>query len=164
MRGLAYITFLLLLAGCTTDELSWISIRNNTEIPIYAMPYSSEFANSDWIQPGVMDEFYSINCNCLDGFTYFSTYYDSLIIYLKDQDETPIKFYQDGSAVNYDATQNPFTNPDVWTTLEYDQAVTGEELSTAQQETHISEHFFSINSINIKSLADTTSQELNPDS
>ena len=70
---------LIIFWGCETNELTWISIKNDTAIPIYVMPYSSDFTNADWIQPGVSDDFYSLNCDCLDGFTYFSHYYDSLI-------------------------------------------------------------------------------------
>jgi hypothetical protein len=164
MRRITYLLLIMVLTGCGSDDLSWISIHNNTEIPIYAMPYSSEFANGEWIQPGLMDEFYSINCKCLDGFTYFTTYYDSLIIFMKGQGDDPIKFYRDGTAINYDPTQNPFTNPDVWATLEYDQTISDDQSNSDQEEKHISEHYFSIDAIKIKSLADTTLRKLDPDS
>ena len=114
MRRLGWLIVFFVLVGCSDDNLSYISIRNETSIPIYALPYTAEYTNGEWIQPGLTDEFYSINCDCLDGFEYFSFYYDSLIIYIKDHDEKPVKFYKDGTTVNYDPTLNPFTNPEVW--------------------------------------------------
>jgi len=162
MKRIGWIFLLFLLAGCDNDDLTWISIRNITDIPIYAQPYSAEFTDGDWIVPGGLDEFYSINCDCLDGFDYFSFYYDSLIIYMKDNDENPIKFYKDGSTVNYDPTLNPFTNPKVWRNREFDLNLPSGSFNSDLQEKHISEHYFCIDAEHIKSLANTDHQELNP--
>lgn len=162
MKGLSLLILVILMAGCADDELTLISIRNRTELPIYALPYSSEFTNADWIAPGGLDEFYSINCDCLDGFEYFSFYYDSLIVIMKDHEDDPIKFYKDGTAVNYDPTLNPFTNPKVWNKRKFDLNLPGGVANSDLQETHISEHFFCIDAAHIKSLADTTFQELYP--
>ncbi len=162
MKAIAWISLMFLLTGCMNDELSWMSISNNTEVPFYAQPYSSEFTEGDWIQPGVMSEFYSIKCDCLDGFSYFSFYYDSLIIYLEDDTDCPVKFYKDGTTVNYDPTLNPFTNPDVWRNREFDRTLPGDSFNSTIQEKHISEHYFCIDSEFIKSLSDTILQELNP--
>ncbi len=162
MKGIASILLLFLLAGCVNDDLSWISIRNQTEVPIYALPYSSDFTDGDWIPPGGMDEFYSINCDCLDPFTYFSFYYDSLIVVMKDLEKYPIKFYQDGTTVNYDPTLNPFTNPNVWRTKEFERSVSSGSSSAPHQQKHIFDHYFTISTDFIKSLSDTIVQELNP--
>ncbi len=162
MKGIYTIALLFLLAGCGNDDLSLISILNDTDVPIYTQPFSSEYVDGGWIQPGAYDEFYSITCDCLDGFEYFSFYYDSLIIYMQDHDEDPIKFYRDGSAVNYDATLNPFTNPDVWRTRSYKSSPVGPTSNSTIQEQRIWDHYFRIDSEHIKSLADTVLQELNP--
>lgn len=162
MKGLAGIFLLFLLVGCGNNDLSLMSIRNQTDVSIYTQPYSSEFANSDWIEPGGSDEFYSINCDCLDGFEYFSFYYDSLIVILIDHPNEPIKFYKDGTTLNYDPTLNPFMNPDVWKIREFDRYLTNSNSELGHQEEHISEHFFSVTKENIKSLNDTIVQELNP--
>ena len=151
----------MLGVGCSTDEQSWISIRNETEVPIYALPYSSDFTDGEWIQPGIADNFYTIDCNCLDGFAYFSFYYDSLIVYLKDRDDDPIKFYQDGTTINYDPTLNPFSNPDVWKSRAFDKHLPGNAFSTLEEK-HIFEHYFCIEAEKIKSLSDTILHELNP--
>lgn len=162
MKGIAGILLLFLMVGCGNGDLSWMSIRNLTDVSIYTQPYSSEFTNGDWIEPGGLDDFYSINCDCLDGFEYFSFYYDSLIVILKDHEDEPIKFYQDGTTINYDATLNPFTNPDVWRVQEFDRYLTDSNSESAHQEKHISEHYFSITAEYITSLTDTIVQELNP--
>ena len=162
MKGLAGVLLLFLMVGCGNDDLSLIAIRNLTEVSIYTQPYSSEFTDGEWIEPGGLDEFYSINCDCLDGFEYFSFYYDSLIVILKDHVDEPIKFYKDGTTVNYDPTLNPFTNPDVWRIREFDQFISESSGNLAHQEKHIYEHYFSIIEENIKSLTDTIVQELNP--
>ena len=162
MKGIASILLFFFLAGCVNDDLTWISIRNQTEVPIYALPYSSDFTNGDWIPPGGMDEFYSINCDCLDPFAYFSFYYDSLIVLMKDFEKYPIKFYQDGTTVNYDPTLNPFTNPNVWRTKEFDRALSSGSSGGTNQQKHIIEHYFSVSTDFIKSLSDTIVQELNP--
>lgn len=151
-----------MLAGCVNDDLSWISIRNATEVPIYARAYSSEFSDGNWIQPGVLDEFYSINCDCLDGFEYFSFYYDSLIVYLEGHEEDPVKFYQNGSAVNYDPILNPFTNPDVWRNRKFDRNLPGDSFNSLIQEKHVSEHYFIIDQNSIKSLNKPTPKQLIP--
>ena len=162
MKELSWILLLFMLVGCASEELSMISIRNETDVPIYTQPFSSEFSDGDWILPGAIDEFYSINCDCLDGFEYFSFYYDSLIIFMQDNDEDPIKFYQDGTTINYDPTLNPFTNPDVWRIREFDNTCPGASFSATSQEQHVSDHYFCIDSDYIKSLADTVLRELNP--
>ena len=150
------------LSGCQTDELSYISIRNQTEMPIYALPYSSDFSDGDWIQPGFMDEFYSINCDCLDGFKYFSFYYDSLIISIKDHEDEPIKFYKDGTAINYNPLLNPFTNPDVWRTKTSERSLPGKFLKSNYENREVIEHYFCIDSEYIQSLKTVEVKELNP--
>ncbi len=151
MRGITVIILLILLAGCNNDDLSWVSIRNDTTVPIYALPYSSDYAKGEGIAPGGSDDFYSLNCDCLDGFQYFSLYYDSLIVYVKDHEGTPIKFYKDGTTVNYDAALNPFINPDVWKFRDFDRHVSGSSLSTLEEK-HIFEHYFCIDTDCIKSF------------
>lgn len=152
MKGFIWVFVLLLLTGCASDELSWISIKNDTSIAIYVLPYSSDFTNSDWIQPGGSDDFYSINCDCIDGFSYFSFYYDSLIVVLKDHDEEPIKFYKDGTTINYDPELNPFINEDVWETHDFDRSVSGVAFNTLEEK-HIIEYYFRIKEENVKSLS-----------
>ncbi len=160
MRGFGWMIGLILLAGCASDDLSWISIRNETPTPIYIQPYSSDYTDGAWIQPGVSDDFYAINGDVLDGFTYFSLYYDSLIVYLKDYDDKPVKFYQDGTTINYDPTLNPFTNPDVWKSHEFKQQLSG--TPPTMDEKNIFEHYFTIDAASVKYLSDTILQELNP--
>ncbi len=152
---------LVILVGCTDDELSWISIHNDTSIPIYALPYTSSYTKGEWIHPGGIDEFYSIACDCLDGFEYFSFYYDSLIIYIQDHDDYPVKFFKDGTTVNYDPTLNPFTNPDVWRSHAIERSIPGSGIEGDELK-QIFEHFFSIRTENVKSLADTIVYPLNP--
>lgn len=161
MKGGIYILGLILLMGCTNDELSWISIRNETTTAIYVSPYSAEYTNADWIQPGVSDEFYSISCDCIDGFTYFSFYYDSLIIHLKDHDDDPIKFFKDGTTVNYDSKLNPFINPDVWKAKDFDRTVPGSLFKTLEEK-HIFEHYFCIEEESVKSLSEQEGLDSNP--
>lgn len=162
MKNFIWMFVLLVLAGCESDDLSWISIKNGTITPIYVLPYSSEYTNAEWIQPGVMDEFYSINCDCLDGYDYFSFYYDSLIVFLKEQEDHPIKFYKDGTTVNYDPDLNPFINPDVWKTHYFDTHISGSSINTLEEK-HVFEHYFCIETESVKSLSeqpasDSTSQ------
>jgi len=152
MRGFIWIIVLVLLSGCANNELTWISVKNATTIPIYVLPYSSEFANPDWIQPGVSDDFYSINCDCLDGYTYFSYYYDSLIVIMQDHDGDPIKFYKDGTTVNYDSKLNPFINPDVWYTKDIEKAGSGSAFNSLEEK-HILEYYFCIEEESVKSLS-----------
>ena len=152
MRGFIWILALIVMAGCANESQSWISIKNETTIPIYVLPYSSDFTNADWIQPGVSDDFYSISCDCLDGFTYFSFYYDSLIIHMEDHDEDPIKFYQDGTTVNYNPALNPFINEDVWKVQDFKRAVSGSAFNTIEEK-HIYEYYFCIEEEQVKSLS-----------
>ena len=152
MRGFIWILALIVMAGCANESQSWISIKNETTIPIYVLPYSSDFTNADWIQPGVSDDFYSISCDCLDGFTYFSFYYDSLIIHMEDHDEDPIKFYQDGTTVNYNPALNPFINEDVWKVQDFTRAVSGSAFNTIEEK-HIYEYYFCIEEEQVKSLS-----------
>jgi hypothetical protein len=161
MRGAAILFLVFLLAGCNNDELSWISIRNNTSIPIYVLPYTSDYTFGEWIQPGVSDEFYSLNCDCLDGFAYFSFYYDSLIIFMKNLDETTVKFYKDGTTLNYDPTLNPFINPDVWKSRSFDRHLSSTSFNTLEEK-HVFDHYFCIETESIKSLSDTITSELQP--
>lgn len=152
MRGFIWIIVLIAMSGCTSNDLSWISIKNETSIPIYVLPYSSEFTNADWIQPGVTDDFYSLNCDCLDGFTYFSHYYDSLIVQIEDHEEDPIKFYKDGTTINYNPALNPFINKDVWKMQDFERAVSGSGVNTLEEK-HIFEHYFCIEEEQVKSLS-----------
>ena len=161
MRCLAGIAILLILAGCSRDDLSYVSIRNDTGIPIYALPYASDFTEGDWIEPGATNEFYSIACDCLDGYKYFSYYYDSLIVYVKDLEKLPVKFYKNGKTVNYDPTLNPFTNPDMWQSHEFEQNLKTSNFEGTEKK-HILEHFFPIDADKIKSLNDTLRYQLNP--
>jgi hypothetical protein len=161
MRRLVWIIVFFLLVGCSNDDLSYISIRNNTSIPIYALPYAAEYTNGEWIQPGLTDEFYSINCDCLDGYEYFSFFYDSLIIYIQGYDEDPVKFYKNGRTVNYDPTLNPFTNPEVWNLHEFERHLEGSSFESLQEK-RIFEHYFSLETDHVKSLSDTLIYELNP--
>ena len=152
MRGIIWIFILLFLTGCSKNSQTWISVKNETTIPLFVLPYSSDFTNADWIQPGVSDDFYSINCDCLDGFTYFSHYYDSLIVLMQDHDGDPIKFYSDGTTINYDPELNPFINPDVWRRKDFDKAVSGSAFNT-MEEKRIYEYYFSIKEVHVKSLS-----------
>jgi hypothetical protein len=158
MKRFFWIIVWVALMGCENDDLSWISIMNDTTSPIYILPYSSDFTNAEWIQPGVTDEFYSINCDCLDGYAYFSFYYDSLIVYLKDQEDQPIKFYQDGTTVNYDPKLNPFTNPDVWKVKDFDRHLSGSSNNTLEEK-HIYDHYFCIESEFVESLCELEESE-----
>jgi hypothetical protein len=151
MRRFIQIVVLIVVTGCSSDDLSYISIKNDTNTPIYILPYSSDFTDAEWIQPGVSDDFYSISCDCIDGFTYFSFYYDSLIVLLKDHDEDPIKFYKDGTTVNYDPKLNPFINPDVWQTQDFNKTVSGSGTNTIEKK-HIFDHYFCIDTESVKSL------------
>lgn len=160
MRGFVWLVVLISLTGCANNELTWISVKNDTTIPIYVLPYSADYTNADWIQPGVSDDFYSINCDCLDGFEYFSHYYDSLIVLMEGHEDDPIKFYKDGTSVNYDPELNPFINPDVWKVKDFDRAVSGSAFNTVEEK-HIYEHYFSIREEHVKSLS--MEDELDPD-
>ncbi len=151
MKGIILAVTLLILTGCNNDDLTWISIKNGTGTPIYVLPYSSDYTNGDWIQPGVSDKFYTINCDCIDGYTYFSFYYDSLIVYLKDHGEEPIKFYKDGTTLNYDPQLNPFTNKEVWVTHDFERTLSGSAFNTLEEK-HIYEYYFSVDAASVKSI------------
>lgn len=162
MKGFQWILILLILAGCSKNDVSNISVRNLTDLPLYVQPYSSDFTDGGWIQPGLMEEFYTINCDCLDGFRYFSFYYDSLIIHIKDFEDQPIKFYKDGTTINYDPTLSPFTNPDVWRVKESHSEVQGKVIKSNYEERMIIEHYFCISTESIKSLREIEVKELTP--
>lgn len=151
MKGIIIAMALLILAGCSNDELTWISIKNATGTPIYALPYTEEYTQGEWIQPGITDEFYSINCDCLDGFSYFSFYYDSLIVFLKDHEEEPIKFFKDGTTVNYDPVLNPFINKEVWKIRDFEKHLSGTSFNT-MEEKHIYEYYFTVDAAFVKSI------------
>jgi hypothetical protein len=161
MRGVFVGLILVFLASCNVDEISYVSIRNDTGIPILALPYSSDLTEGEWIQPGVTDEFYSLNCDCLNGYDYFSFYYDSLIVYLKDHDQHPVKFFKDGTTINYNPTMNPFTNPEIWQSQQFRENVQLTALEGTERRT-ILEHFFPIDARHVKSLSDTIRFPLNP--
>jgi hypothetical protein len=154
MRILPLIILLITLMGCHDGELSYISISNETPFPIYALSYTSEYSDGDWIQPGLTDEFYSIGIGTLNGFEYFSAYYDSLIIFVKDYEDEPVKFYSDGVTVNYDPKLNPFTNSDVWQTRAFKRHLP-ETASEGLEEKWIFEDYFSIEISKIISLCET---------
>lgn len=160
MRLVSLIAFLLLIAGCSDKDLSYVSIRNDTGIPIYALPYTSEYTEGEWIEPGATDEFYSINSD-LNGYNYFSFYYDSLIVHMLDHDGEPVKFYKDGTTINYDPTLNPFTNSEVWDSRGFYQDLPSATFDGLEKK-FILEHFFTIDANSIKSLGDTLTFELNP--
>ncbi len=151
MKAILLAVAISILAGCNNDELTWISIKNNTGTPIYVLPYSEDYTNGDWIQPGVSDEFYSINCDCLDGFSYFSFYYDSLIVLLKDHGEDPIKFFKDGTTINYDSSLNPFINKNVWLKHNFEKHLEGSLFNTLEEK-HISEYYFTVEASSVKSI------------
>ena len=153
MRALLTAFILVVLAGCNKDDLSYLSICNETPIPIYAVSYTSDYSDGEWIPPGTSDEFYSLNIDHLDGFRYFSLYYDSLIVFVKDHEEHPVKFYSDGVTINYDPEMNPFTNPDVWQTRTFYRHVPGDSFES-MEEKQIFEDYFSIETSRIISLSD----------
>lgn len=154
MRFLTFISLLSLLVGCDNNDLSYLSICNETPLPIYAISYTSDYSDGDWIPPGVYDEFYSIGIDHLNGYEYFSAYYDSLVVFLKDYDDYPIKFYSDGRTINYDPELNPFTNPDVWQTHAFNRRVPGSSFESLEEK-QITENYFSIEKSKIISLPDS---------
>lgn len=162
MKGFYWIFVFVLLVGCTSDELSSISVRNLTDIPLYVQPYSSNVSDGDWIQPGLMEDFYSINCDCLNGFRYFSFYYDSLIIRIKDMEDQPIKFYKDGTTINYDPTMSPFTNPDVWRVRESQSEMPRKVIKSNYSDRIVINHYFCISPELIKSMKTVEVKELTP--
>lgn len=120
--------------------------------PILVLPYTGDFTVSAWVLPGESMEFYSMECDCLDPFRYFSYYYDSLIVYIKDHVDEPVKFYQDGSTQNYDESLNPFINPDVWLTVDNSNIT-----KSSRDKSHVYEHYFSIEEGYIESQLDLMS-------
>lgn len=154
MRIFAAIFILVLLMGCDSNEVSYVSIRNDMPVPIYAIPYSSDYADGDWINPGVIDEFYSISINHLDGFEYFLAYYDSLIVYIKDHEKHPVKFYPDGTTINYNPELNPFINPDVWEIRIFNSFLR-DATHQGLEETRVYEDYFNIEAEQVISLSET---------
>jgi len=152
MRALFIALILVVLAGCNKDDLSYLSICNETPIPIYAICYTSDYSDGDWIPPGTSDEFYSLNIDHLAGFDYFSLFYDSLVVFLKDHEEHPVKFYSDGVTINYDPELNPFINPDAWQTRTFFRHVPGSSFES-MEEKQIFEDYFSIEASSIISLS-----------
>jgi hypothetical protein len=63
--------------------------------------------------------------------------------------------------VNYDPTLNPFVNPDVWESMEYNSNVEGSSMEGWDVK-HILEHFFSVEASSVKSLSDTIYLPLHP--
>ena len=162
MKRVLLLLLPVLLAGCNNDELSSISVRNLTEIPLYVQPYSTDYADGSWIQPGLMEDFYTIGCDCLDGFRYFSFYYDSLIVHIKDMEDQPVKFYKDGTTINYNPTLSPFTNPDVWKIREIKREEPGTVIRSNYREKLVIEHYFCISPNEIKSMKQKVVKELIP--
>jgi hypothetical protein len=70
---------------------------------------------------------------------------------LKDHEDNPIKFYKDGTTINYDPELNPFINPDVWKTKDFDRAVTGTAFNTLEEK-HIYEFYFCVEEECVKSI------------
>lgn len=161
MRILALSILLVSLIGCNDDELSYISISNETPIPIYALSYTSDYSDGDWIQPGLIDEFYSIGIGSLNGFEYFSVYYDSLIIFVRDYEDEPVKFYSDGATVNYNPILNPFINPDVWETRSFKRHLPKTAME-GLEEKRIYEDYFSVEISEIISLRDVNLGDSDP--
>lgn len=155
MRYLALLLILSALWGCNKDELSYLSIRNETTIPIYALAYASEYADGDWIRPGITDEFCSVEIEILNGYEYFTVYYDSLIIYIQGIEDEPVKFFSDGTTINYNPAMNPFINPDVWKSRNFDQIVSGSGFESVETKS-VNEDYFIIDAASIISLADST--------
>jgi len=151
--GLIFLSFLL-LAACNKDDLSSLAIRNGTGTPIFALPYSSDYTEGGWIQPGNRDEFFSIEHEDLDAFDYFCAYYDSVVVFLEGYENDPVKFFKNGSTVNYDPSMNPFTNSEMWNCLSFERPTEGNTFESVDQK-QIEEHFFSINELSIPVLADS---------
>jgi hypothetical protein len=161
MRITPLIFILSLLWGCSDNEISYISICNETPLPIYARSYSSDFSDGNWIQPGVIDEFYSLGINDLNGYEYFSVYYDSMIIYVRGYEDDPVKFYSDGTTINYDPALNPFINPEVWITRTFQRHLPGKSTQSLEEK-QIYEHYFSIEPGSILSLSESALIESDP--
>lgn len=161
MRILILAFGLLVMLGCNKDDLSYISIQNETPVLIYAVSYSASYSDGDWIQPGVTDEFYSISIDHLNGFEYFSAYYDSLLVFLKDHEDQPVKFYKDGRTINYDPELNPFINRDVWQTRSFNRHLPGSSIESLEEK-KIYEDYFSIEIAKILSLSESSLIESDP--
>lgn len=155
MRILSVILMFSALIGCNNDELSYISVRNQTPTSIYVLPFASGYSDGDWIQPGLSDEFYSIGVDHLDGYEYFCLYYDSLIIYIKDHEDKPVKFYRDGTTINYNPSRNPFTNPKMWTSRNYNENGSGSAYQSSGRK-EVNEDYFVIDEASIISLTSPT--------
>jgi hypothetical protein len=161
LNRIIWIVLSLVLAGCSDNDLSYISIRNKVSQPIYAVPYASGYCQGEWIQPGITNEFYSIYIEGLDGYDYFAFYYDSVIVFVKDHEDEPVKFYRDGTTVNYDPLMNPFTNRDVWSSHEFERHVPGNGNESSEKK-RIFEYFFSIETERIISLSGSPSGMSDP--
>lgn len=142
MKQVLIIIGILIMMGCSSNDESWLSIENSTDMDIFAIPYTEEFSHGTAIPSGEKDEFFTLSCDCLDGYTYFSTYYDSLVIFFNNEEETPVKFYSDGRTINYDSIQNPFINPLVWNYRVFEEEYYTEINSVETR--MIYEHFFTI--------------------
>ena len=79
---------------------------------------------------------------------------------MEDHADDPIKFYKDGTTVNYDPELNPFINPDMWQMQHFDRAVAGSGFNTLEEK-HIYEHYFCIRAEHVKSLG--VENESDPD-
>lgn len=154
MRTLTLIIAFLVLAGCNDDEISYLSVRNETPQPFYAVFYTAGLSEGEWVQPGSTDNFFSLNLDHVNSFEYFSFYYDSVIVYLKEDENRPIKFYKDGSTVNYNPELNPFINSEVWHTRHFVRHQPGSSLESLEEK-QIYEDYFSIETEWIISLKST---------
>ena len=74
MRTLTLIIAFLVLAGCNDDEISYLSVRNETPQPFYAVFYTAGLSEGEWVQPGSTDNFFSLNLDHVNSFEYFSFY------------------------------------------------------------------------------------------
>lgn len=155
MKILTFIFALTILLGCSNEEYSYLSVRNKTTSPIYVLPYTSNFSDGDWIEPGITDEFYTISVEHLNGYEYFCTYFDSVIIYVKDYEDYPVKFYSDGTTLNYNPELNPFINPEVWKTRDFNELMPGNAFQSIKEK-EVNEDYFIIDSLSIVSLTSTT--------
>ena len=76
-----------------------------------------------------------------------------MIIFVKDYEDEPVKFYSDGVTINYDTKLNTFTNPDVWQTRSFKRYLP-ETASEGLEAKWIYEDFFSVEISKIISLCD----------
>jgi hypothetical protein len=161
MRYTLPLILVLLITACNRDDYAFISLKNDTGVPIFALPYSAQYTNGDWIGPGETDEFYTLETDHLNAFEYFSYYYDSLVVYMEGSDDFPVKFYKNGHTVNYDPTLNPFTNREVWIQRNLEMAEAGSGMESVKRK-HVLEHYFTIKADKVKSLGDTLWSTLHP--